>query len=503
MITLRLSNWCFRIRFPTVSIFLLSALLSFSLSNRGSAADRIALVIGVDQYRHLPTGAQLRVAVRDAGTMKTTLEDASPKFSVTRLSNPTRPEAAQAIADFMEAAAGADCALFYFAGHGIQYHGENYLLFKDLQIAKIHPEVRKMKERLGIQAIRLQGVLNRLEDTGAKVKLVFLDCCRDNPLDLVAKKEGGAASRSLIESKDKTGLGTVESPSGSLISFAADRGQKANDGLFTPVLCRNLLRPDTRIMEVLALTRQEVKQTSTSWYREDEQIGLAEERRRVIHEPIEYNKLNPEGLRFSFVGPGVSRAFTNTLGMKFVEVPGTDVLFCEHETRVRDFEAFVKATGYRGGDDPIESVDEWLNCEYKSHKQTGEHPVVNVSWHDARAFCAWLTEKEKSAGRVYRLPGDHEWSIAVGIGDREDPNASPEDKDGKINIYPWGDSENPPAGYGNFSGQESAFVLGKLENYRDQHPFTAPVKSYRATNRLFDLSGNVWEWCEDKYDKKQ
>jgi formylglycine-generating enzyme required for sulfatase activity len=84
--------------------------------------------------------------------------------------------------------------------------------------------------------------------------------------------------------------------------------------------------------------------------------------------------------------------------MKFVAIPGTSVLFSIWETRVKDFEAFVKESGYA-----------W--SEMADFAQGPDHPVVKVSWNDASAFCAWLSKKE---GRQYRLPTDEEWDTAVG-----------------------------------------------------------------------------------------
>ena len=66
-----------------------------------------------------------------------------------------------------------------------------------------------------------------------------------------------------------------------------------------------------------------------------------------------------------------------------------------------------------------------------------------VSWDDATAFCAWLTERERKAGKLsanerYRLPSDHEWSCGVGIGGREDAAMLPVQKDRKLQgVFPW------------------------------------------------------------------
>ena len=90
----------------------------------------------------------------------------------------------------------------------------------------------------------------------------------------------------------------------------------------------------------------------------------------------------------------------------------------------------------------------------EDYKQEDTHPVVNVSWKDANAFCAWLTKKEMAEGKIkagqkYRLPTDAEWSVAVGLG--KEKGNTPEAKDGGIkDVYPWGKEWPPPVGAGNY-----------------------------------------------------
>jgi len=176
-----------------------------------------------------------------------------------------------------------------------------------------------------------------------------------------------------------------------------------------------------------------------------------------------------------------ARSFTNSLGVKFVPVPGSNILMSIWETRVQDYASYAAANS--GVDDA------WKDAEFIGIKQGPDHPVVNVSWEDARLFCQWLSKKE---GKIYRLPADHEWSLAAGIGNREDPRASPFSKDREIkDVFPWGTQWPPPRYAGNY---------GSIPSILDEHRFTSPVGSY-APGKLgiYDLGGNAYEWCEDEY----
>ncbi len=199
----------------------------------------------------------------------------------------------------------------------------------------------------------------------------------------------------------------------------------------------------------------------------------------------------------------VERPFVNSLGMKFVPVPilrgstgGTRVLFSVWETRVQDYQVFASATGRP-----------WPKPNFE---QGPTHPAVRITWDEARAFCDWLTERERKDSRIganeaYRLPTDYEWSCAVGIGDREDP-ARKFSKNGVTisDVYPWGTAWPPPPGAGNFrdrtTQQSPEFNKDEdsIPGYDDGYVWTAPIGSYTPNVLgLYDLSGNAWEWCED------
>jgi len=182
----------------------------------------------------------------------------------------------------------------------------------------------------------------------------------------------------------------------------------------------------------------------------------------------------------------------NSQGMPLV--PVGDFMAAIYETRVQDYAHFLAENS-----DAIAPPQ--LGDEQKS-----SYPVAGVSASDADIFCRWLTDRERAMRLIqpeyeYRLPTDLEWSEMAGL--KNEKGKTPEERDSQIvDQFPWGSIWPPAPGSGNFADLSASRELGKyvISGYQDGYPKTAPVGAFGENQEgLFDLSGNVWEWVQDRY----
>jgi len=223
------------------------SLLGFLVSADAVRAERrVAFVVGNGTYKNV---TPLPNPPIDAKSMAGLLRDAG--FDVVEGINLTRDEMTARLLEFGKKTQGAEVAVFFYAGHGIAVDGVNYLLPVDADIKS------EMDVKLG-NAINVDLTLDQTMNA-AKVKLVFLDACRDNPF--TAKIRAGASTRSVSV---QAGLAEMSSGEGTLIAFATGPGQTALDGPvgtnspFTRALMANITQPGVEIQQAMTQVRAQV-----------------------------------------------------------------------------------------------------------------------------------------------------------------------------------------------------------------------------------------------------
>jgi formylglycine-generating enzyme required for sulfatase activity len=223
-------------------------------------------------------------------------------------------------------------------------------------------------------------------------------------------------------------------------------------------------------------------------------------------------------------GAGVEQAkVVNSIGMSFARIepgsfmmgsPDSEAGRAADETRHRvmltkpflmgtthvtigQWSAFVKDSGYKTEAEAQGWGFAWTGQKWErvagaswhnpGFPQAEDHPVVDVSWNDAMAFCDWLSRKE---GRHYRLPTEAEFEYCVRAGTQS--------------VFPWGDSPDDGKGWANLADQTARQKYPNWAGFdwSDGYVFTGPAGHFRPNAwGVYDLTGNAWEWCSDWYGK--
>ena len=205
------------------------------------AADkkRMALVIGNADY---VSGGSLDNPANDARSMESALKNLG--FEVVKYENADQRNMRRAIDLFGAKLKGYDTALFFYAGHGVQVKGSNYLIPVNANL--------KSENDVEYDCVDAGRVLAKMEDAGTRTNIVILDACRDNPFE-----------RSWRRGARGAGLAFMNAPSGSLIAYATSPGKTASDGtgsngLYTSSLLEHIFTPNIKIEEVFKRVRSSV-----------------------------------------------------------------------------------------------------------------------------------------------------------------------------------------------------------------------------------------------------
>jgi uncharacterized caspase-like protein len=235
-----------------LAILALGVAIGFTTTAR--AEKRVALLVGNNAYQNVP---RLQTAINDARTVGTALRGLG--FSVILAENQSRRAMSEALLAFDKAIEPGDIALFFFAGHGFEIRGQNYLLPTDI------PEIREGQEELiRDSAFPADRIIDRLQGRGARTTVLVLDACRNNPFE----RPGG---RGL---KGSGGLAAMTPAEGVFIMFSAGAKQtaldrlsttdRASNSVFTRNLVRRLAEPDLTLVQIAKRLQIDVRQLAAS-----------------------------------------------------------------------------------------------------------------------------------------------------------------------------------------------------------------------------------------------
>jgi hypothetical protein len=225
---------------PPLLRWLFAPLLCLAALCTQAAETRVALVIGNAAYKEAP----LANPVNDAGAMAQALREAG--FQVRLLSNADHRATLTALREFGDRLRMAQVGVFYFAGHGMQIKGRNYLIPVGAEILR--------EDEVAYAALDAQAVLDKMESAGNVTNLMILDACRNNPF-----------ARSFRSAQQ--GLAQMDAPVGTLVAFATSPGSVASDGsgqhgLYTDHLLRAMRLPGAKVEDVFKKVRAAVRRDS-------------------------------------------------------------------------------------------------------------------------------------------------------------------------------------------------------------------------------------------------
>lgn len=217
------------------------------------AAKRVALVIGNNDYRNVPP---LQKAVNDARTMGDALKQIG--FQVFTAENQSRRALSETLLSFDQAIEKDDVVFFFFAGHGFEINGQNYLLPTDIPAA-----TEGQEELVRDSAVAAERIVSRMQARGARTAIFVFDACRNNPFE---RKGTRAVSGS-------GGLAAMTPPEGVFIIFSAGAKQSALDRLsdndtnpnsvFTRAFVQQLERPGASLVQVAKQTQADVRKMAS------------------------------------------------------------------------------------------------------------------------------------------------------------------------------------------------------------------------------------------------
>ena len=221
-------TWNLKMKRNSLGILIFILLFTSPLIAFGSDQTRTALIIGNSDYRTAP----LNNPVNDARDMADALRQL--KFKVIEKINANKKDIILSIDEFYNQLRRSDVGIFYYAGHGMQIQGTNYLIPVDAHVTS--------EADIQFEAIDAGRVLGKMNDAGNKMNIVILDACRDNPFKRSFRTE-------------RQGLAQMDAPKGTIIAYATAPGSVAaegtgRNGIYTKHLLKSMSKPELSVMDV-------------------------------------------------------------------------------------------------------------------------------------------------------------------------------------------------------------------------------------------------------------
>ena len=272
----------------------IALLMGFAAAPASADGKRVALVVGNSAYRNVP---ELPNPANDAGAVAAALNRLG--FSVTLIANASFEEMRRGLIALGREAAGADMAVMYFAGHGMEISGENWLIPIDAELKK---DIDAENE-----AISLRSVMLHVSNT-TSLGLVVLDACRNNPF--AAKMHRALALRAATAG----GLGRIEPVGNVLVAYAARDGTTALDGdgrnsPFTTALLHNIETPGIEVTFMFRNVRDDVMEATRN---EQQPFVYGSLSRRAIYLAGDPPSADPASTKQANASPAVAGAPSTT-----------------------------------------------------------------------------------------------------------------------------------------------------------------------------------------------
>src|SRR5712691_3391855 len=444
-----------------------------------AAPGRTALVIGNAAYSE--DIGSLKNPGNDATDMAATLRQLG--FVVTLVKDATHQRMAEAVEDFSRQLRPGSVGVFYYAGHGAQVGGRNYLIPLGARLTT--------EAVVPYQAVAAEEVLARMDAAGQNksLNIIILDACRNAPFM--------RGWRSPLR-----GLAPMQATGGSLVAYATSPGAVAQDGTgrngtYTRHLLRFMTEPNLPVELMFKQVRSAVEQETNGQQIPWELSSLRENftfnpvaggttstpvvSMPAVATPPASPPPSPSGGTQVAVGvypqsPAAPKTLHNSIGMEFVLIPAGTFQMGSNDSDTHNDEKPVHTVRitqpfYLGKYEVTQG--QWqavMGNNPSFFKGDPNRPVEEVSWNDVQEFIRRLHSRE--GGATYRLPTEAEWEYAARAGTTT--RWSFGDEASRLGRYAWHE--------GNAGGQ--THPVGQLQ----PNPWG-----------LYDMHGNVWEWVQDWY----